>query len=164
MLITSEYLAEQVDLHKNIGYGTSAWQYADDVKKFNEKDILDYGCGKCTLQASLGFEITNYDPAIEMFKHNNEPHNLVFCGDVLEHIEPDCLDDVLADISRCTINNALLIISTIPAKKTLSDGRNAHLIIEQPEWWHDKVSEYFHIYKQEITKNQVTYWCKHGLW
>jgi hypothetical protein len=31
------------------------------------------------------------------------------------------------------------LIACHPAKKGLSDGRNAHLIIEQPEWWKQKI-------------------------
>ena len=32
-------------------------------------------------------------------------------------------------------NNNIIIIATSPAKKHLSDGRNAHLIVENPGWW-----------------------------
>jgi len=31
------------------------------------------------------------------------------------------------------------LIACHPAKKTLSDGRNAHLIIENPDWWKVKM-------------------------
>jgi len=31
------------------------------------------------------------------------------------------------------------LIACHPAKKTLSDGRNAHLIIEKPDWWKSKL-------------------------
>ena len=34
------------------------------------------------------------------------------------------------------------LIACHPAKKKLSDGRNAHLIIEEPTWWKNKLSEY----------------------
>ena len=37
--------------------------------------------------------------------------------------------------------NAFLIIATSPAKKFLPDGRNAHLIVETPGWWKDKIEK-----------------------
>jgi 2-polyprenyl-3-methyl-5-hydroxy-6-metoxy-1,4-benzoquinol methylase len=64
-----------------------------------------------------------------------EPHDIVACTDVLEHIEPDCLDDVLKDIRRCTKKVAFLLIATRPAIKVLADGRNAHLIQQPYTWW-----------------------------
>jgi S-adenosylmethionine:diacylglycerol 3-amino-3-carboxypropyl transferase len=70
-----------------------------------------------------------------------EPHDIVVCTDVLEHIEPDCLDDVLADIRRCTKKAALLVVATRPAMKTLSDGRNAHLIQEDFKWWEPHIEK-----------------------
>ena len=34
------------------------------------------------------------------------------------------------------------LIACHPAKKKLRDGRNAHLIIEQPNWWRNKLEKY----------------------
>ena len=76
-------------------YGSSGHKWADLVRSFNTKDILDYGCGKRTLEKKLGFEIQNYDPAIPAHEAQPKPAELVFCGDVLEHIEPEKLDAVL---------------------------------------------------------------------
>lgn len=96
---------------------------------------MDYGCGKRTLEEALGFPIANYDPAVEGLDATNEPHDIVACTDVLEHIEPDLLVGVLADIRRCTKKAAFLLIATRPAKKYLEDGRNAHLIQRDAKWW-----------------------------
>lgn len=157
MLITSDYLAMQKALHDNASYGTSGRHSAELVKEFNDTDILDYGCGKRTLEAALGFDIANYDPAIEGLEHNNQPHNIVFCGDVLEHIEPELLDDVLRDIKRCTLKKAILIACTVPAKKTLPDGRNAHLILKDANWWYEKVKEHFTVIKYHVTDKNVKF-------
>ena len=59
--------------------------------------------------------------------------------DVLEHIEPECLDAVLDHMARLTQKAILLTVTTIPAAKNLADGRNAHLIVEPPEWWIPKL-------------------------
>ena len=60
---------------------------------------------------------------------------MIFCNDVLEHVEPNFIKEVLEDINQLTSNYVWLRIDTLPARKKLSDGRNAHLIIKNKEWW-----------------------------
>jgi hypothetical protein len=45
------------------------------------------------------------------------------------------LDQVLDHIRSKTLKRALFSVHLGPAGKTLSDGRNAHLIQEPPAWW-----------------------------
>ena len=148
MLISEAYLAQQKILHDTTNYGMSGHKWASKIA--HHQDILDYGCGKKTLEAALHRPINNYDPCIKGLEDNNIPHDFVFCGDVLEHIEPDLLDNVLQDIKRCMIHSGLLVINLLPAKKTLPDGRNVHLILQKPKWWKDKLSNYFVITKEKI--------------
>ena len=78
---------------------------------------------------------------------------MIFSQDVLEHIEPIELDNVLNDLaSRC--NKVMYhLIACHPAKKALSDGRNAHLIIESPNWWKQRLSSVLNwkMYNEFIT-------------
>ena len=85
--------------------------------------------------------VTNYDPCIEGLDTPPEPHDVVACTDVLEHIEIDCLPAVLADLRRLSRRAAFLTIATGPAKKYLADGRNAHLIQQGSKWWIPKLWE-----------------------
>ena len=48
---------------------------------------------------------------------------------------PTNLDDVLGHIRSKTLKRLLFSVALKPARKTLSDGRNAHLIQETPNWW-----------------------------
>jgi len=144
VLITDTYRELNARLHKDRpDYGTSGQRYAHIVRylceRFDTRDVLDYGCGKRTLERALGFSIANYDPCIEGLDKSPEEHDIVACTDVLEHIEPDCLDEVLKDIRRCTKKSAFLLIATRPAVKTLADGRNAHLIQEGQGWWKERL-------------------------
>jgi hypothetical protein len=50
-------------------------------------------------------------------------------------------------------NHAWFIIACYPAKKLLPDGRNAHLIIESPIWWLDKIKDVFN--KSTIIYHEV---------
>lgn len=48
----------------------------------------------------------------------------VYMTGVLEHIEPECLEQVLDHLQRLTRKIALLNIVTRPANKVLADGHN----------------------------------------
>lgn len=140
MQISEEYRELNRKLHSdNPNYGVSGQRYAKAVQQLADKhgtnDILDYGCGKRTLEAALGYEIYNFDQCIEGLDTLPDAHAIVVCTDVLEHVEPACLDDVLAHVRGLAKTVAFFAISTRPAKKFLADGRNAHLIQEQGPWW-----------------------------
>lgn len=140
MLISESYQGLNEQLHEsNKNYGTSGGRWAAHVlelaKAGGTEDVLDYGCGKSTLAANLPFDIKQYDPAIPKYSARPEPADLVVCGDVLEHIEPECLNDVLDDLHRVTKGLCFMVIHSGKAQKTLADGRNAHLIIEDEIFW-----------------------------
>ena len=143
MLLTESYRELNKKLHEDPVYGTSGHMLAKEVtaacRAYQTLDVLDYGCGKRGLEKALGFPIQNYDPCISGLDAPPHPADLVACGDVLEHVEPECIDAVLADIFRLTGKCALLHIASLPARKSLPDGRNAHLIQEGPQWWLPKL-------------------------
>jgi len=149
-VITNEYRRVNEDLHlQKPNYGKSGHYYSADVlklcNKLQTKDVLDYGCGKCTLANTIPFIIKKYDPAIRAFHEEPDPADIVAVTDVLEHIEPDLLDNVLEHIKSKTKIAAYMSVSVIPAQKHLPDGRNAHLTVENGEWWFEKLSKYFTI-------------------
>lgn len=152
-LITPEYVEQNRMLHsERPDYGTSGERYADLIQdlahRIGAEEILDYGCGKNTLANALPqFTVHGYDPCIEGLEAAPEPHDLVVCTDVLEHIEPELLDNVLADLVRVTRGTLFLEVATSPAMKTLPDGRNAHLIVKHRNWWLGKLIPLFDIDK-----------------
>lgn len=140
MLITPAYQSLQHQFHKErADYGCNAHRWADHIaelaQKLGTRDVLDYGAGKGTLAKNLPFPIQQYDPAIQEFASAPQPANLVACLDVLEHIEPECLEAVLNDLQRLAKQALFVEIATRPAKKDLPDGRNAHLIQMHGNWW-----------------------------
>lgn len=150
MTISENYRKLNEELHKrNKDYGTSGQLYAQQIYALSlsmqTEDILDYGCGKSTLAANLPFKIKQYDPAIKKYSSLPKPADMVVCTDVLEHIEPEMLESVLEHLKSLVKRKGFFIISTRPAHKTLSDGRNAHLIVENAKWWLDKMWEKFNI-------------------
>jgi len=113
--------------------------YADELKA---ETVLDYGCGEAKLSeaAKSVRRILNFDPGVPGRDGMPKPIDMLVCTDVLEHVEPDKLDNVLAHQYRLTARGAYYVISTKPAKAILPDGRNAHLIIEDAAWWADKLA------------------------
>ncbi len=163
--ISEEYRQLNVKLHEDqITYGAGGQRHAETVKKIvagiktadnSFPSVLDYGCGKGMLGKALPFPIWEYDPAIPTKAEQPRPADLVVCTDVLEHIEPELLRCVLADLKRCVKQVGFFTISTRPAVKTLADGRNAHLIQEGPDWWKDKLKEYFHVAKMTARGSEL---------
>ncbi len=165
MLITPEYAQLNRELHARGNYGVSGWKWATDVyslaRQSEAKTVLDYGSGQGglfrTIRARfseqpdglkaipLPFDCLEYDPAIEGKTEKPQHADLVVCGDVLEHVEPDCLYSVLDDIRSIARSAVFLVVATRLAQKTLSDGRNAHLIVERAEWWLPKIMDRWHI-------------------
>ena len=81
-----------------------------------------------------------YDPAVLDFNTlPTQKFDIVFCNDVLEHVEPLYIDKVLNFIQNHSNKYVWLRIDTQPATKVLSDGRNAHLILEDEEWWRERL-------------------------
>ena len=152
MLITEEYKQLNANLHHTRDdYGTSGAKWADLISDMmrHHKTLLDYGAGKCLLAKALdGFDVRSYDPCIEGLDGEPEPADLVYCGDVLEHVEPELLDNVLDHIQTLTKKTAILAIHTGPAGKVLADGRNAHLIQKPMSWWEDQIGKRFNIMNQ----------------
>ena len=164
-LISDAYQKMNYQLHRGPepygqGGGRLASHIGHLVKKYDAKSLLDYGCGKGTLKPALqglcpDLDIREYDPAIPGKTSRPKPADIVICSDVMEHIEPECLDAVLEHIASVTRKIAYLAIASDEAEKTLPDGRNAHLIVQPAEWWLSKVGEYMTIERQKIVENGV---------
>lgn len=156
MLISDAYREQQKHLHATTEYGVASAQYAPQVARLIETHkvdtLLDYGAGsRLTLIKTIGenrlcqrkFQYIPYEPAVAEYADTPEPAEMVVCLDVLEHIEPECLDEVLDDLKRVTLRLGFFSISCQPAKKILLDGRNAHLIQEPPQWWLPRITDRF---------------------
>lgn len=149
-LISAGYAALNAQLHReNVAYGVGGGKHAAIVRKLADsiksRSVLDYGCGKGYLAKALDFPIWEYDPAIPGKDQSPRAADLVVCTDVLEHIEPDKLAFVLADLRRCVRKLGYFVIHTGPAGKTLPDGRNTHLIQRDKAWWRKTLGKFFQV-------------------
>jgi hypothetical protein len=169
VLISEAYRKEQEILHSRGNYGTASLQYGEIVSTLVEttgaKTLLDYGCGSMqNLRKVLDCDVLylGYDPAIPEYSRK-VPSNLVVCIDVLEHIEPELLDNVLDDLQSLTQGWAFMTVHTGPARKTLSDGRNAHLIQEPPCWWLPKFFSRWDVRQFQATQSGFNVLCRSPL-
>lgn len=151
--ISEAYRSEQMQLHRNPRYGVASLHFAPLVKALLKTgrctSLSDYGAGKCKLWEAIGpfaagIDYRPYDPAFPGYGPVR-PADLVTCIDVLEHIEPDCLDSVLDELQSITRRLALFTVHTGPAKKVLSDGRNAHLTQQPASWWRERFERRFEV-------------------
>ena len=142
------------------------------------KSVLDYGCGKGLLGIKFREEqkptehegemipsgiadvkFYEYDPGIEEKEKGLANADLVVCTDVLEHIEPQYIDAVIAELAAKTQKVAYLVISCREAIHKLPDGRNAHLIVQPPEWWEKKLLQSFKKVKYDYVQNTSEMYC-----
>ena len=166
-VISDEYRKMQQELHKNPGYGVASLKFAPLVAKIIQGlklgSVADYGAGKQNLLRGLnelglsGFSYYPYDPA---FPEYGEPQaaDLVCCIDVLEHIEPDLLNNVLTDLEKITRKFGFFSVHTGPAIKVLPDGRNAHLIQEPSSWWLKRLTNHFEIQQLQTLSDGSGFW------
>ena len=136
-------------------WGHTAEMYVHTIVQHCEDytDWLDYGAGSGGLTKATTklygnrFNITEYEPS----RPNTvapEPADYVVCIDVLEHVEPELIDNVLDDLKRVTSKKGYFTISCRPASKILKDGRNAHILVKPKEWWKEKLEPRFKIIEE----------------
>jgi hypothetical protein len=160
MLISQEYRDLNEHLHKNPKYGSRRREalyekIADFMAETESQTLLDYGCGKGEMAKHL--PAYSYDPCVAEFSRRPEgTFDLVACCDVLEHVEPDLLTNVLIDIRGYADKAVYLVISTRPASKFLADGRNAHLIVKPATWWQEVLTQHFPFWQLTITNRDIS--------
>jgi hypothetical protein len=169
MLVSEEYRKTLEDTHRetNHSWGQTAPLYTGGILTYmqqnNFEEVLDYGSAHGSFRKSLNnpnIDVTEYDPGYPDKASTNIPKKFLVCIDVLEHVEPSLIDDVLEDIQRCTLEKAFLTIACYPARQILSDGRNAHLIVESPTWWKEKILKLFDIESEDFAQRTLVLFVK----
>lgn len=143
--VSREYASQLRLMHGGArGFGGGGFKHAPMILKLAEElkaqSILDYGCGEGTLGIALrdgGFagDIGEYDPGITGKEGLPAPADLVVCTDVMEHVEPEHVDEVLEFIYKLSLKGTFFLISTTPGSKVLPNGKDVHLSVHPPEWW-----------------------------
>ena len=161
-IINQEYRAQLEQLHRAGKFNNGALAY-ELVKPFIDQykpiEVLDFGCGHGALINLIqlnhpGTAVAGYDPGNPTFSEfPSRAFDAVISTDVLEHVEPDHLESTLAAVHNLVGRCGFFRIACYPAKKHLPDGRNAHLIVESPDWWREKIVNFM---KVKIVSEQIT--------
>ena len=156
-MITKELKSFYEKIHKETPFGKRR-KFPEYLKNYIDlkkpTSILDFGCGKGNFVKTLKEEypdknIYGYDPANPLYDIPFPEVDLVVSTDVLEHIEPNNIADVIK-LLHTKAPYHYHLISCAPAKLFLPDGRNAHLIQETPDWWRQKFqNQGFNIVKED---------------
>lgn len=164
MRITPEYKTLNQEMHREGKFrGGQTLRHKDAIRDFAKAlgaaTVLDYGCGPALLSGVM--DVTNYDPCVPKYSSEPDPHDLVVCLDVLEHVEPQCLDAVMGHLRSKATKGAYLCIATRPdSVKTLPDGSNPHRIVKPAGWWEAEVSKRFLVHRKHNRGNRdVVFWC-----
>src|SRR3546814_17383247 len=108
--------------------------------------ILDYGAGKQRLGPALAAlletvpPIRSYEPAVPALSSPPEPADLVVCLDVLEHVEPDCIEAVIEDLARVARRPLLASIASGPSRRTLDAGPTGRASCRGRVWQYVSIS------------------------
>jgi cyclopropane fatty-acyl-phospholipid synthase-like methyltransferase len=149
MIVSESYVDQLKFLHRSKVFGDQS-KIQPEVKRcidqYNVESILDFGCGKGNVIESLkqaypNIDVYGYDPSNELYNVMPQQVDLIFSTDVIEHIEPEYLDKTIDDLANRAKKVMHHLIACHPAKRNLPDGRNAHLIIEEPNWWKAKLQK-----------------------
>jgi 2-polyprenyl-3-methyl-5-hydroxy-6-metoxy-1,4-benzoquinol methylase len=165
MAISESYRALNAEVHEaSAGWGKGGTKFIDRCVEFIKPGdrVLDYGCGKGRLARDLisqhGVAAVAYDPAVPRFSREPTGHfNVVVCTDVLEHVEPELLDETLEHIYGLC-DRVYFVVGITPAVKILPDGRNAHLTIESGEWWENKLRAWWEVTTIDIRTTTAEYY------
>lgn len=155
-LVTDYYRSVLEKEHSQGEWGVASIEYAPRIanimRRHKLNEILDYGAGAGNLEKNLlillpNVIVHNYEPGIPKWNNKPNPCKMVACTDVIEHIEPDCLNDVLNDLQRVIEKYAFISISTVPAYRVLNNGWNAHICLKDPKEWKEIFEKKFNIIK-----------------
>ena len=168
-LVSSEYRLTLIDTHRQ---SNNSWggghsvdklpKYEGTLKSLGVNTILDYGCANGKFKIYMekhkpNYHISEYDPGIRGKDSPPAPADFVVCCDVMEHVEPELLDNVMKHLQSLIIKGGFFNISTKTAITILSDGTNAHKIVEDSDWWIEKFKQYFTVEDVEETRIETNF-------
>lgn len=150
MKITEAYRRQREVAYLDPQHGLERVAYAPIVNQMIDRlkvtELLDYWCGKASLaravKATHEMKIQCYDPAVPGFSGDAVPMQMVACVDVLQDVEPECIDAVLDDLQRVTGVVAFISIRV---------GEEPGLIEKDKGWWLDKIMTRFDLQSLQCT-------------
>ena len=188
LLISNDYRSQNQQCHEqDKGFGSNGRRWAplvvERTKEFRNTigtcRVLDYGCGQNLLWRELAtnhqeafdkIEFASYDPAVP--KYSTMPRGMfdyVICTDLLEHVEPNLLDNVIEHVIKFAQFGIFFNMPYRLGNRVLPDGSPCHKTVKDAIWWmaqiHNKLTAYRRNWKMNlIPPDEVAWdiniWCK----
>tara|TARA_B110000263_G_C15268488_1_gene492279 strand:- start:744 stop:1388 length:645 start_codon:yes stop_codon:yes gene_type:complete len=150
--------------------GLSTINFAEIIKKIINKNqcktLLDYGSGKGDRYFNKSFlnekeypplsdfwniNPTFFDPGVPFPKPNfNKSFDITISIDVLEHIPQQDLGWVIKEIFEFSNNIIFINVACYDAYAKLPNGKNAHVSVFNPWWWHGFISSIACNYEKKV--------------
>lgn len=141
------------------------------------RKAIDLGCGRASLSRFFsdytGVDVSSSVININKTKNTNgtyhhlslhdlkklyeEVYDVAICADVMEHIPPDRIDDVLSSISALNCNEFHFGISTRPSVILDNEGNNLHLTVLPAEEWESIFQKHFDGVELHIVNKSLCY-------
>ena len=142
--------------------GKSTLAFASIIKEIIENEninnMIDYGCGKANFynnSFNLGnkvipplnkfwdIDIKLYDPCYDKYSNfeKDKTFDLTICIDVLEHIPATDIEWILDRFFKISKKFIFINVACYEAIALLPDGGNAHINIQKPIWWSNKIAK-----------------------
>jgi hypothetical protein len=82
--------------------------------------------------------------------------DLGYCTDVMEHIPPEQVSAVIANIMAC-VDGCFFKIARFPDHMGALIGQSLHLSVFDPAWWEDKFADYEIVYRGHDKDGEFPY-------
>lgn len=120
--------------------------------------LIDFGCGTgraTDFFRSLGASVTGVDiapnalefdiPFVEacLWQLPEMAADWGYCCDVMEHIPPEKVGDVLAGVARSVTRGAYFTIESDHDEMGILIGQPLHLTVRPPKWWREQLAKHF---------------------
>lgn len=113
------------------------------VRETDAATLLDWGSGKGYQYLADrvherwgGILPTCYDVGVvQLTRRPTGTFDGVICTDVLEHIRPDDVNDVIAELVGYARRFLYVNVCCRESGRTFPDGENVHLTVRPPDWW-----------------------------
>jgi SAM-dependent methyltransferase len=141
-----------------IDFGCGTGRPAKELQKRGYGVLgIDFASNSLDADAEIPFlisDLTNLPPLSAKFG---------YCTDVMEHIEPQRVDEVLAGIARSVRDAVFFSIATVPDNfGPALAGKQLHLTIEDAEWWLETLIRHWSIVEiVDGTEVGVFIVCRH---
>lgn len=106
------------------------------IRDLGAQSVIDYGCGAARgVSRFCSVKVHDYDPGVLGLDTVPQPADLVVSVHMLEHVEPEHMDRVIAHIKSLALKAALVVVSCEPSTKVLTDGYPWHCVVRPYDWW-----------------------------